>query len=114
MIASLSTREQRSVSQLTHASMSLEPDFTWIVPTTSELGRRLASFSDADWEMFREHVALVRDIDIEVTEETEPRAERNRVYFDGPAFVMTVRHRPLGIINDIEEIARPITPPAMD
>ncbi len=93
--------------------MSIDPDFIWIVSKESVLGRHLASFSDDDWNKFREDITLVCGVDVEIDEEDEPGASRNSVYFDGPAFVFHIRQRRLGIINDIEDLLltiRPITP----
>ena len=93
--------------------MSIEPDFIWIVPKESVFGCHLESLSDDDWNKFREDIALACKVDVEVDEEDEPGANRNGVYFDGPAFVFHIRQRRLGIINEIEDALitiRPITP----
>jgi hypothetical protein len=52
----------------------------------------------------------VLGVDVEIDDEDEPGGNQDGVYFDGPAFIFRVRQRRLGIINDIEELARCITP----
>lgn len=90
--------------------MSFEPDFIWIVSKESAFGRSLKSFTDDDRNRFRGLIGRVLDVDVEIDDEDEPGANRNGVYFDGPAFVFRIQQRRLGIIINIEELARCITP----
>ena len=86
--------------------MSIEPDFIWIVPKESAFGRTLASFNDDDRTRYRDLIGGALGVDVEIDDEDEPGGNRNDVYFDGPAFVFHIRQRRLGILNNIEELAR--------
>jgi hypothetical protein len=90
--------------------MSFEPDFIWIVAKASAFGRSLVSFSDDDRARYISLIGRNLGVDVEIDEEDEPGGSENKVYFDGPAFVFRIKQRRLGIINDIEELARCITP----
>lgn len=90
--------------------MSFEPDFIWIVSKESAFGRSLASFNDDDRTRYRDLIRRVLGVGVEIDDEDEPGGNRNGVFFDGPAFVFRIRQNRLGIISDIEELARSITP----
>ena len=90
--------------------MSFKPDFIWIVAKESDFGRSLASFNDDDRARYISLIHRNLGADVEIDDEDEPGGCENEVYFDGPAFVFRIIQRRLGIINDIEELARSITP----
>lgn len=90
--------------------MSFEPDFIWIVSRESAFGQSLASFTDDDRRRYCELIARHMGVDVEIDDEDEPGGNENGVYFDGPVYIFRVRQNRLGIINDIEELARSITP----
>jgi hypothetical protein len=67
--------------------MSIEraPDYVWIVPKDSELGRRLASFTPLGLQLLCREFENLFVLKLQITQTDEPSV-RNGVFLDVPRF----------------------------
>jgi hypothetical protein len=89
------------------------PDYLWIVPKDSELGRRLATFTPFGLRLLRKEFETRFILELQITETDDPGV-RNGVYLAFPRFELSFTAHVLlvGHFNALQQLAFDLGSPA--
>jgi hypothetical protein len=86
------------------------PDFVWIVPKESRLGRRLGTFTPFGLKMLRSGFELCFEVEVQINEPDEPTVH-NGVWLDFPRYEISFDVQRLAQIHAFEQLAFDIGTP---